>query len=83
MTVEVGFIISIASLGIAFSSFMFARKKENKTDGFDLGQFVGEMRSELGNIKQLISELKQDNKEVDERIAKAIIDHENRYHSKS
>ena len=82
MTVELGIIISIASLGIAFSSFMFARKKENKTDGFDLGQFVGEMRSELGNIKQLINELKQDNKEVDERIAKAIIEHEVRFHNK-
>lgn len=82
MTVEIGAIISITSLAIAIASFLFARKKENKTDGFELGKFMGEMKSQIGSIKELIEELKKDNKEVDERMVKAIREHELRYDDK-
>ncbi len=40
MTVELGVVISIVSVAIAVASFLFGRKKENKTDGFELGQFM-------------------------------------------
>ena len=50
MNVEVGLIISIVSITIAIASFMFGRKKENKTDGFELGQFMGEIKSEIKSI---------------------------------
>ena len=97
MTIGLDTVFSVASLGLATASFLFARKKDNKTDGFELGQFTGRMETEIKSIKNLIEELKNDNKEVDEKITKGIreheihyddkisrmiADHENKYHTK-
>lgn len=81
MAVEIGVVLSVISCVIAVTSFALNNKKTNKTDGFELGNFMGEIRTEIASIKDLINELKQDNKEVDEKISKNIKDHEARFHS--
>lgn len=86
MTVEIGAVISVVSLFIAVASFAFSRKKENKTDGFEMGSFFGEIKSEIGNIKTMIEELKEQMKsmpkEIDTKITKAIHEHELHYDDK-
>lgn len=82
MQIDSGTVISLISLIICTSTFFLNNKKTNKTDGFELGSFMGEMRTELTNIKTLIEELKNDNKEVDKKIHEAIINHEAIYHGK-
>ena len=82
MTVEVGAVLSVISVIVAVASFIMNSKKTNKTDGFELGKFMGEMKSEIGSIKELIEELKKDNKEVDDKIIKAIREHEVHYDDK-
>lgn len=82
MQIDLGTGISILSLIICVSTFFMNNKKSNKTDGFELGSFTGEMRTELTNIKTLIEELKHDHKEVDKKIHEAIINHETIFHKK-
>ena len=82
MTVEIGVFLSVISVLVAIASFAMNSKKTNKTDGFELGKFMGEMKSEIGSIKELIEELKKDNKEVDDKIIKAIREHEMHYDDK-
>lgn len=86
MTVEIGVIISVISAVLAIASFAFARKKENKTDGFEMGSFFGEIKSEIGNIKTMIEELKEQMKsmpkEIDSKISRAIHEHELHYDDK-
>ena len=82
MTVELGVIISVVSVGVAILSLVMNGKKANKNDGFELGNFMGEMKSEIKSIKSFIEELKRDNREVDEKIAKAIHEHEVHYDDK-
>ena len=82
MQIDSGTVISLISLVICVSTFFINNKKSNKTDGFELGSFMGEMRTELTNIKTLIEELKHDHKEVDKKIHEAIINHEAIYHGK-
>lgn len=82
MTIELGVGLSVISVLVAIASFAMNSKKNNKTDGFELGKFMGEMKSEIGSIKELIEELKRDNKEVDDKIIKAIREHEIHYDDK-
>lgn len=82
MQIEIGTVLSVLAGIVAVSSFVMSFKKNNKTDGFELGKFMGEMKSEIGSIKEGIEELKKDNKEVDEKIAKAIHEHETHYDDK-
>lgn len=82
MAVEISVVVSIISAIVAIVSLIANTKKSNKTDGFELGNFMGEMRAEISSIKELIGELKKDNKEVDEKIIKAIHDHELHYDDK-
>ena len=86
MTVELGVIISLISVILAVTSFEFTRKKENKTDGFEMGSFFGEIKSEIGNIKTMIEELKEQMKsmpkEIDSKISRAIHEHEIHYDDK-
>jgi len=44
------------------------------------GQFIGEMRTEIASIKEMINELKSDHKEVDGKIKEAIAEHVKAYH---
>ena len=80
MTVEVGLIISIISISIAIASFLLGRKKENKTDGFELGQFMGEIKSEIKYIKDMVTDIKSDTKEFDNKIKEAMQEHIEVYH---
>lgn len=82
MTIEIGIIISLISILITAASFIIAQKKSGKDDGMKLGTFMGEIRTEISNIKEMITELKNDHKEVDEKIDKAINDHIKAYHKK-
>ena len=86
MTVEIGVILSVISAVLAIASFAFARKKENKTDGFEMGSFFGEIKSEISNIKTMIEELKEQMKsmpkEIDSKISRAIHEHELHYDDK-
>ena len=47
---------------------------------WSFGTFIGEIKAELNNIKEMINELKSDHKEVDGKIDKAIEDHVKAYH---
>lgn len=40
----------------------------------------GEIRTEIANIKDMITELKNDHKEVDVKIKEAIQQHEDNFH---
>ena len=82
MTIELGVGLSVISVIVAVASFAMNSKKTNKTDGFELGKFMGEMKSEITSIRGLIEELKKDNKEVDDKIIKAIREHEMHYDDK-
>lgn len=76
MTLEIGVFLSVISVIVTVSNLIMNSKKANKTDGFELGKFMGEMKSEISSIKGLIEELKKDNKEFDDKMAKAIHEHE-------
>ena len=80
MTIELGIIISLIGCIIGIISFIIGQKKSSKDDGLSLGTFMGEMRAEINSIKEMISELKNDHKEVDGKIKEAISLHEDRYH---
>lgn len=86
MTIEIALVFSAVSVAIAVAGFLFARKKENKTDGFEMGSFFGEIKSEIGNIKTMIEELKEQMKsmpkEIDSKISRAIHEHELHYDDK-
>lgn len=82
MTIEIGIIISLIGCIIAVVSFIIGQRKTGKDDGMTLGQFIGEMRTEIASIKDMINELKSDHKEVDGKIKEAILEHEKRFHSK-
>lgn len=81
MTVELGIIISLVGCIIGIVSFIIGQKKSSKDDGLELGTFMGMIKTEIANIKEMITDLKNDHKEVDEKIDKAILDHEKRFHS--
>lgn len=85
MTIELGIIISLVGCIIGIVSFIIGQKKSSKDDGMELGSFIGEIKTELNNIKEMITELKGDMKkfpaDVQEKIDRAISDHEKRFHS--
>lgn len=80
MTIEIGIIISLIGCIIGIVSFIIGQKKSSKDDGMELGTFIGEIKAELNNIKEMINELKSDHKEVDGKIKDAIADHVRAYH---
>ena len=80
MTIEIGIILALISGIIGIVSFFIGQKKASKDDGMELGAFMGEVKAELANIKEMITELKNDHKEVDDKIKDAINDHEKRFH---
>ena len=80
MTIELGIIISLVGCIIGIVSFIIGQKKSGRDDGMEFGQFIGEIKTELANIKEMINELKSDHKEVDVKIKEAIIEHEKRFH---
>lgn len=80
MQIDAGTGLSILSLIVCVATFFMNNKKSNKTDGIELGSFMGEMKAELTNIKNLIEELKHDHKEVDNKIHEAIANHEAIFH---
>ena len=82
MTIELGIIISLVGCIIGIVSFIIGQKKSSKDDGMSLGAFMGEIKAEINSIKEMINELKSDHKEVDGKIKEAIVEHENRFHSK-
>ena len=82
MTIEIGIIISLIGCIIAVVSFIIGQKKSGKDDGLELGNFMGMIKTEIANIKDMISDLKNDHKEVDDKIATAISNHEKAYHNK-
>lgn len=80
MSIEIGIIISLIGCIIGVVGFVIGQKKAGKDDGMELGTFIGEIKTEIANIKSMIMELKNDHKEVDDKIAKAIEDHIRAYH---
>ena len=82
MTIEVGIIISLIGCIIAVVSFILGQKRSSKDDGLELGSFMGMIKTEIANIKDMITELKNDHKEVDIKIKEAIQQHEDTYHKK-
>lgn len=81
MTIEIGIIISLIGCLIGIVSFIIGQRKTGKDDGMTLGQFIGEMRTEIASIKDMINELKSDHKEVDGKIKEAIAQHVQAYHN--
>jgi hypothetical protein len=82
MTVEIGIIVSLVGCIIAIVSFIIGQKKSGKDDGLELGNFMGMIKTEIANIKEMITELKNDHREVDTKIRDAIQQHEDTYHKK-
>ena len=84
MTIEIGIIISLIGCIIGIVSFIIGQKKAGKDDGLELGNFMGMIKTEIANIKDMIAELKDDykndHKEIDNKIDKAIEDHVKAYH---
>ena len=82
MTVEIGIIISLIGCIIGIVSFILGQKKSSKDDGLSMGKFMGEINAKIANIENMITELKNDHKEVDVKIKEAIQQHVETYHSK-
>lgn len=82
MTIEIGIIISLIGCIIGIVSFIIGQKKSSKDDGLELGSFMGMIKTEIANIKEMITELKNDHREVDTKIRDAIQQHEDTYHKK-
>ena len=80
MTIEIGIIISLIGCIIGIVRFIIGQKKSGKDDGMELGTFMGEIKAEIANIKDMITELKNDHKEVDDKIKDAILEHIRAYH---
>jgi len=80
MSIEIGIIISLVGCIIAVISFILGQKKSGRDDGIELGTFMGEIRTEISNIKGMINDLKDSHKEVDEKIKDAMAEHVKAYH---
>ena len=80
MSIEIGIVYTTITLILAVAGFYIGQKKSSKDDGMTLGQFIGEMRTEIASIKEMINELKSDHKEVDGKIKDAIAEHVKVYH---
>lgn len=52
MTVEIGIIISLITCMIGIVSFILGQKKSSKDDGLSMGKFMGEIKTEIANIKR-------------------------------
>ena len=50
----IGCVLTVISLGIAFLTFWFNRKKDSSTDG----EWKGELKSDLKHIREGVDELK-------------------------
>jgi Sec-independent protein translocase protein TatA len=73
-------LIAAAGLVLAAFTFFLGQKRSNIDDGQKLGEFMGEIRTDIRNIKDDINEMKKDRRATNEQIERAIQQHEERYH---
>ena len=76
-------IIGIVGALVAVLTFFLGPKRANIDDGQKLGEFMGEIRTDIRNIKDDINEIKKDRRDMQNAIDKAIEQHEERYHSRT
>ena len=74
-------VIAVAGLVLAALTFFLGQKRSNVDDGQKLGEFMGEIRTDIRNIKDDINEIKKDRRATNEQIERAIKQHEERYHN--
>ncbi len=65
---------------IGIVGFVAGTKRQSKTDGQSYGEFIGELRANLGNIKESINEIKADINRIYLNMDEKIREHERRYH---
>lgn len=77
---NINILIAAAGLVLAAFTFFLGQKRSNIDDGQKLGEFMGEIRTDIRNIKDDINEMKKDRRATNEQIERAIQQHEERYH---
>ena len=75
-------LIGAAGLILAALTFFLGQKKSSVDDGQKLGEFMGEIRADIRNIKHDIEEIKRDKQNVQDSIDRAIKQHEVQYHNR-
>lgn len=60
----IGSILTVFSVGIAFLTFWFTRRK----DSLDVGEWKGELKSDLNHIKNGVDELRHDTKDIKDDV---------------
>ena len=79
--INTNILIGVAGLILAAFTFFLGQKKSNVDDGQKMGEFMGEIRADIRNIKHDIEDIKRDKQNVQDSINRAIEQHEARYHS--
>lgn len=78
--INTNILIAVAGLILAGLTFFLGQKKSNVDDGQKMGEFMGEIRADIRNIKDDINEIKKDRQDVQDSINRAIKQHEQQYH---
>lgn len=83
MNVNVTVLIAILGLVLSVITFFVGQKKASQDDGQEFGEFMGEIRADIRNIKDDIKEIKNDRERLKNEIDHAINEHVKAYHGKS
>lgn len=85
-TSTIAVVIAAVSAIVSVVSALSNQKKNNNDDGLKLGEFMGEIRTDIKNIKETIQSIKDNHAEdrdaMNDAIKWAITEHEKIYHGK-
>ena len=83
MNINVTILIAVLGLILSVATFFIGQKRASQDDGQEFGEFMGEIRADIRNIKDDIKDIKEDRKRFTDEIDKAINEHVKAYHNKS
>ena len=83
MNINVTVLIAVLGLILSVITFFVGQKKASADDGQEYGEFMGEIRADIRNIKDDIKEIKNDRERLKNEIDHAINEHVKAYHGKA
>lgn len=82
MNINITVLIAVLGLILSVITFFVGQKKASADDGQEYGEFMGEIRADIRNIKDDIKEIKNDRERLKNEIDHAISEHVKAYHGK-
>lgn len=80
MNINITVLIAVLGLILSVITFFVGQKKASADDGQEFGEFMGEIRADIRNIKEDIKEIKNDRERLKDEIDHAISEHVKAYH---